>query len=129
MMNSTFPFLVSEKAYACLTVVCLRVLHRVATLEGGEMFLSSSNFFDPYHYQVSFQVFSISTSSNYCTCSFISNVLTLYVAIFSRAPFGWLLFMTQRFIATLYVVVAAPNHILRHIYWRLDLLNLQGWCS
>ena len=86
MRNSNFPCLVYKEAYACLTVVCLRVVHQVATLESGETFLSSSDFFDPY--QVSFHVFSISTYSNSCTCSFISNVLTLCVAIFSLSPLG-----------------------------------------
>ena len=46
-----------------------------------------------------FMLFSFSSSSSYCTCSSFSNVLTLYVAIFSRSPLVWWFFLTQRFFA------------------------------
>ena len=46
-----------------------------------------------------FMLFSFSSSSSYCTCSSFSNVLTLYVAIFSRYPLVWWFFLTQRFLA------------------------------
>ena len=46
-----------------------------------------------------FVLFSFSSSSSSCTCSSFSNVLTLYVAIFSRYPLVWWLFLTQRFLA------------------------------
>ena len=36
-----------------------------------------------------FMLFSFSSSSSSCTCSSFSNVLTLYVAIFSRSPLVW----------------------------------------
>ena len=46
-----------------------------------------------------FMLFSFSSSSSSCTCSSFSNVLTLYVAIFSRSPLVWWFFLTQRFLA------------------------------
>ena len=46
-----------------------------------------------------FMLFSFSSSSNSWTCSSFSNVLTLYVAIFSRSPLVWWFFLTQRFLA------------------------------
>ena len=46
-----------------------------------------------------FMLFSLSSSSSYCTCSSFSNVLTLYVAIFSRSPLVWWFFLTQIFLA------------------------------
>ena len=46
-----------------------------------------------------FNLFSFSSSSSSCTCSPFSNALTLYVAIFSRSPLVWWLFLTQRFLA------------------------------
>ena len=46
-----------------------------------------------------FILFSFSSSSSSCTCSSFSNVLTLYVAIFSRSPLVWWFFLTQRFLA------------------------------
>ena len=46
-----------------------------------------------------FMWFSFSSSTSYCTCSSLSNVLTLYVAIFSRSPFVWWFFLTQIFLA------------------------------
>ena len=46
-----------------------------------------------------FMLFSFSSSSSSCTCSSFSNVLTLYVAIFSRSPLVWWFVLTQRFLA------------------------------
>ena len=46
-----------------------------------------------------FMLFSFSSSSSSCTCSSFSNVLTLYVAIFSRAHIVWWVFLTQRLLA------------------------------
>ena len=46
-----------------------------------------------------FMLFSFSSSSSSCTCSSFSNVLTLYVAIFSRSPLVWWFFLTQIFLA------------------------------
>ena len=46
-----------------------------------------------------FMLFSFSSSSSSCTCSSFSNILTLYVAIFSRSPRVWWFFLTQRFLA------------------------------
>ena len=47
-----------------------------------------------------FMLFSFSSSSSSCTCSSFSNVLTLYVAIFSCSPLvWWFLILTQRFLA------------------------------
>ena len=46
-----------------------------------------------------FMLFSFSSSSSSCTCSSFSNVLTLYVAIFSRSPLVWWFFLTQRLLA------------------------------
>ena len=46
-----------------------------------------------------FMLFSFSSSSSYCTCSSFSNVLTLYVAIFSRSPLVLWFFLTQIFLA------------------------------
>ena len=43
-----------------------------------------------------FMLFSFSSSSSSCTCSYFDNVLTLYVAIFSRSPLVWWFFLTQR---------------------------------
>ena len=46
-----------------------------------------------------FMLFSFSLSSSSGTCSSFSNVVTLYVAIFSRSPLVWWFFLTQRFLA------------------------------
>ena len=51
-----------------------------------------------------FMLFSFSSSSSSCTCSSFSNVLTLYVAIFSRSLHAWWLLLVQRFVAPLCVV-------------------------
>ena len=59
-------------------------------------------------------LFSFSSSSSSCTCSSFSNVLTLYVAIFSRSLLMWWFFLAQRFLAPLYVVSADPTHLLHH---------------
>ena len=45
-----------------------------------------------------FMLFSFSSSSSSCTCSSFSNVLTLYVAIFSPSPLMCWFFLTQRFL-------------------------------
>ena len=45
------------------------------------------------------EILSFSSSSSSCTCSSFSNVLTLYVAIFSRSPLVWWFFLTQRCLA------------------------------
>ena len=44
-----FRFLVYEEAYTCLSIVGLRVVQQVATLESCETFLFSSDFSEPYH--------------------------------------------------------------------------------
>ena len=44
-----FPFLVHEEAYTCLSVVGLRVVQHVATLESVETFLFSLDFSEPSH--------------------------------------------------------------------------------
>ena len=123
-MIVVFPFLVYEEAYTCLSTVGLRVVQQVATLESCETFLFSSDFSEPYH--VPFHGF-FSSSSSSCTCSSFSNVLTLYVAIFSRSPLVRWFFLTQRFLAppVSYVVSADPNHLLGHIHpccWGLEAL-------
>ena len=72
-----------------------------------------------------FMLFSFSSSSSSCSCSSLSNVLTLYVAIFSRSPLVWWFFLTQIFLAPLYVVSADPNHLLGHRHtccWGLEAL-------
>ena len=56
-----------------------------------------------------FMLFSFSSSSNSCTCSYFSNVLTLYVAIFSRSPLVWWFFLTQRFLAPLVCSLGGPE--------------------
>ena len=56
-----FPFLVYEDAYTCLSIVGLRVVQQVATLESCETFLFSSDFYEPYHipFHVVFFQFSV----------------------------------------------------------------------
>ena len=44
-----FPFLVYEEDYTCLSIVGLRVVQQVATVESCETFLFSSDFSEPYH--------------------------------------------------------------------------------
>ena len=46
-----------------------------------------------------FMLCSFCSSSSSCTCSYFSNVLTLYVAIFSRSPLVWWFFLTQILLA------------------------------
>ena len=53
--------------------------------------------------------FSFSYSSSSCTCSSFSNVLTLYVAIFSRSPLVWWFFLTQRFLASPVCSLGGPE--------------------
>ena len=52
----------------------------------------------PSHITSHFMLFSFSYSSSSCTFSSFSNVLTLYVAIFSRSPLVWWFFLTHRFL-------------------------------
>ena len=71
-----------------------------------------------------FMLFSFVCSSSSCTCSSFSNVLTLYVAIFSRSPLVWWFFLTLIFLAPP-VVSLDPNHILGHRHpccWGLGAL-------
>ena len=72
-----------------------------------------------------FMLFSFSSSSSSWTFSYFNNVLTLYVAIFSRSPLVWWFFLTQTFLAPLYVVSADTNHLLSHRHsccWGLEAL-------
>ena len=79
-----------------------------------ETFLFSSDF-SPSHITSRFMLFTSTSSSSSCTCSSFSNVLTLYVAIFSRSPPAWWFFLTHIFLAPpLYVVSVDPNHLLGH---------------
>ena len=67
-----------------------------------------------------FMLFSFSSFSSSYTCSSFSNVLTLYVAIFSRSPLVWWFFLTQRFLAPPVCSLGGPNHLLGHrhsCYW------------
>ena len=43
-----------------------------------------------------FMLYYFSSSSSSCTCSSFSNVLTLYVAIFSRSPIVWWFFFNKK---------------------------------
>ena len=61
-----------------------------------------------------FMLFCFSFSSSSSTCSSFSNILTLFVAIFSRSPLAWWFFLTQRFLAPPILVSADPNHLLGH---------------
>ena len=56
-----------------------------------------------------FMLFSFSSSSSSCTCSPFSNVLTLYVEIFSRSPLVWWFFLIQRFLAPPVCSVGGPE--------------------
>ena len=79
----------------------------------------------PSHITSHFMLFSVSSSSSCCTCSYFSNVLTLYVSIFSRSPLVWWFFLTQIFLAPLCVVSADTNLLLAHThpcYWGLEAL-------
>ena len=78
-----------------------------------------------------FILYYFSSSSSSCTCSSVSNVLTLYVAIFSRSPIVLWFFLTQIFLARVvappppYVFSADPNHLLGHRHpccWGLGAL-------
>ena len=59
-----------------------------------------------------FILFSFSSSSSSCKCSSFSNVLTLYVAIFSRSPLVWW-FLTQRFSAPPVCSLGGPEPLPR----------------
>ena len=73
-----------------------------------------------------FMLFSFSSSSSSCTCSSFSNVLTLYVAIFSRSPLVWWFFLKQWIVITQLVhyesygttpiVVYESSRMIRKIY-------------
>ena len=72
-----------------------------------------------------FMLFSFSYSSSSWAFSYFNNVLTLYVAIFSRSPLVLWFFLTQILLAPLYVVSADPNHLLGHRHsccWGLEAL-------
>ena len=56
----------------------------------------SSDFSEPYHVPFQVVLFQFIFQFN---CSSFSNVLTLYVEIFSRSPLVWCFFLTQRFLA------------------------------
>ena len=90
---AVFHFCVYVEGYACLPVGCIIVVQWVATLKSGQTFLFS------WDYHSHFMLVYFSSSSSSCTCSSFSNVLTLYVVIFSRSPLVWGFFLTQRFLA------------------------------
>ena len=56
-----------------------------------------------------FMLFSFSSSSSSCKCSSFSNVLTLYVAIFSRSPLVWWFFLTQIILARPVCSLSGPE--------------------
>ena len=66
-------------------------------LESCETFLFSSDFSEPYH--VPFHVVFFQFFFQFLHLFIFRNVLTLYVAIFSRSPLVWWFFLTQRFLA------------------------------
>ena len=82
----SFHFLFTRKPTpACPLLTSELPTMQVATLESCESFLFSSDFSEPSY--VHFHVFSFSfSSSSSHKCSSLCNVLTLYVAIFSRTP-------------------------------------------
>ena len=63
----------------------------------------------PSHITSHFMLFSFSFSSSSCTCSSFSNVLTLYVAIFSRSPLVWWFFLTYIFLAPSVCSLGGPE--------------------
>ena len=88
MLSLHFLF-TTKPTLVCLSVVCLRVVQQVATLESGENLLFSSDSSKPYHVsphvvflQFFFQLLHV------FVCS-VSSVPTLCVAIFSRLPHEW----------------------------------------
>ena len=80
-----------------MSFVGLRLVQQVATFESCERFFFYPDLSEPYH--VPFHVGFFSSSSSSCTCLYFSNVLKLYVAIFSRYPLAWWFFLTQIFLA------------------------------
>ena len=75
-----------------------------------------------------FMLFSFSYSSSSCTCSSFSNVLTLYVAIFSRSPLVWWFFLTQRFLAPPVCSLGGPKQPPRSQTSMLPLAYLYFAC-
>ena len=94
----------------CLSISCLRgnlhlLVHRwpQSGTAGGHFWrvvkLSSFLRTSPSPITSHFMLFSFSSFSSSCRCSYFSNVLTLYVAIFGRSPLVWWFFLTQLFLA------------------------------
>ena len=94
-----FPFLVYEETYTCLSIVGLRVVQQVATLESCENFLFASDFSEPYHVPFHVVFFRFFFQFLHTNVHFFSNVLTLYVSIFGRSPLVWWFFLTHGFLA------------------------------
>ena len=69
-------------------------------------------------------LFSFSSSSSYCTCSSFRNVLTLYVAIFSRSPLVWWFLLTQRFLAPPVCGLSGPEPPPRSHTYGADVFTL-----
>ena len=80
-----------------------------------------------------FMLFYFSSSSSSCTYSSFSNVLTLYVAIFSRSPLVWWFFLTQRFLPPPVYSLGGPEPLPRSdTSWGLEVLAylyFAGWFS
>ena len=68
-----FPFLVYEKAYACLAVVCLRMVWPLCKV----MKHSSDLLTSPFPITSHTNVVSLSSSSSSCMYSSLSRILTL----------------------------------------------------
>ena len=95
-----FPFLVYEETYTCLSIVGLRVVQQVATLESCETFLFSSDFSEPYHVRP-------------ISCCFLSvhlpvlarvHLLVMFLHCMLQSSvalplYVWWFFLTQRFLA------------------------------
>ena len=81
-----------------MSIVGLRVVRQMATLESCETFLFSSDFSEPCHVPFHIVLFQFYLPV-LARAHILVNVLTLYVAIFSRSPLVWWFFLTQRFLA------------------------------
>ena len=87
----SFHFLFMRKpTLACPLLASECYVQQVATLESCETFLFSSDFSESYH--VPFHIVFFQFIFQLFTCSSLSNVLTLYVAIVSRSPRVWCFF-------------------------------------
>ena len=94
----------------CLSISCLRGNLHLLVHCRPQSGTAGGHFVELWNFTLFFGLLrAFSSSSSSCTCSSFSNVLTLYVAIFSRSPLVSWFFSTQRFVAPPVCSIGEPE--------------------